>query len=66
MVTIADKLENFGFIATSYQNNKNGSRISAYCQRPLKSPMSTGSLPVLYVGWKTFYSYPIVREVKWY
>ena len=25
MVTIADKLENFGFIATSYQNNKNGS-----------------------------------------
>jgi hypothetical protein len=57
MTTIADKLENFGFTSSSYQNNKNGSRISAYRERPLQEG--------LYSGWKTFASAPIVREVKW-
>ena len=57
MATIADKLENFGFTSSSYQNNKNGSRISAYRERPLQEG--------LYSGWKTFASAPIVREVKW-
>lgn len=57
MITIADKLENFGFISSSYQNNKNGSRISAYRERPLQEG--------LYSGWKTFASAPIVREVSW-
>jgi hypothetical protein len=57
MTTIADKLENFGFTLSSYQNNKNGSRISAYRERPLQEG--------LYSGWKTFASAPIVREVSW-
>ena len=57
MATIADKLENFGFTSSSYQNNKNGSRISAYRERPLQEG--------LYSGWKNFASAPIVREVKW-
>ena len=57
MTTIADKLETFGFYASAYQNNKNGSRISAYRQRPFEEG--------LYSGWKTFPSAPIVREVKW-
>ena len=57
MVTIADKLEKFGFISSSYQNNKNGSRISAYRERPFQEG--------LYSGWKTFTSAPIVREVSW-
>jgi hypothetical protein len=57
MTTIADKLEEFGFSSSSYENNKNGSRISAYCERPFQSG--------LYAGWKTFPSSPIVREVKW-
>jgi hypothetical protein len=57
MTTIADKLENFGFTSSSYQNNKNGSRISAYRERPLQEG--------LYSGWKTFASAPIVREVSW-
>jgi hypothetical protein len=57
MTTIADKLENFGFTLSSYQNNNNGSRISAYRERPLQEG--------LYSGWKTFASAPIVREVSW-
>ena len=57
MTTIADKLENFGFSSSSYQNNKNGSRISAYRERPLQEG--------LYSGWKTFPSAPIIREVSW-
>jgi hypothetical protein len=57
MTTIANKLENFGFISSSYQNNKNGSRISAYRQRPLQEG--------LYSGWKTFSSAPMFREVSW-
>lgn len=57
MATIADKLEDFGFSSLSYQDNKNGSRISAYCERPLQSG--------LYAGWKTFSTAPIVREVEW-
>jgi hypothetical protein len=57
MITIADKLKEYGFNSSSYQNNKNGSRISAYRQRPLNEG--------LYSGWKTFPSAPIVREVSW-
>jgi hypothetical protein len=57
MVTLADKLEEFGFSSSSYEYNKNGSRISAYCERPLQSG--------LYAGWKTFPSSPIVIEVEW-
>ena len=57
MITIADKLKEFGFKDSSFQNNNNGSRISAYRERPLHEG--------LYSGWKTFSSAPIVREVSW-
>jgi len=57
MITIADKLKEYGFNSSSYQNNINGSRISAYRERPLHEG--------LYSGWKTFPSAPIVREVSW-
>ena len=57
MITIADKLKEFGFKDSSFQNNNNGSRTSAYRERPLHEG--------LYSGWKTFASAPIVREVSW-
>ena len=57
MITIADKLKEFGFKDSSFQNNNNGSRLSAYRERPLHEG--------LYSGWKTFSSAPIVREVSW-